>query len=65
MDEAALERMSVKELRELKDRIDDAIRAYIVKQRVEREGVRTPDGQSAPVPIDLEAERDAWAARRK
>ena len=64
MDEAELERMSVRELRELKDRIDQAIRAYIVKQRVEREGVRLVNGHAEPVAVDLEAERDAWAARR-
>lgn len=65
MDQAELEQMSVKDLRALKDRIDEAIRAEIAKQRVAREqvAVRAPDAQVQL--IDLERERDAWAARRK
>lgn len=65
MDQAELEQMSVKDLCALKDRIDEAIRAEIAKQRVAREQVTVRGPEDQVQLIDLERERDAWAARRK
>jgi len=65
MDQSELEQMSVKDLCALKDRVDDAIRAEIAKQRLAREQVTIKPSEEAVQLIDLERERDAWAARRK
>jgi hypothetical protein len=64
MDECDLESMTVQELIELRNRVDEAIRAEIARDRRAREARKTVPGEVAPV-IDLERERDAWAARRK
>jgi hypothetical protein len=64
MSDWRLDTLSVKELRELRDRVDAAIRAVISRDRVEREAVRLPGATTQPV-IDLEKERDAWTASRK
>lgn len=60
-----LDSMTVQELKELRDRIDNAIRAEIAKDRVQRESRKLPAEAAPPPAIDLERERDAWAARRK
>lgn len=65
MEQSELEQMSVKDLRALKDRIDDAIRSEIAKQRMAREQNTVKPAEEAAPLIDLERERDAWAARRK
>ena len=61
MTPAELERMSLKELRLLKDRIDSAIRAAIARSRVP---ATASQAEAPPPKIDLERERDAWKARR-
>lgn len=61
MTPAELERMSLKELRLLKDRIDSAIRAAIARSR---SAPAAPQAEAAAPKIDLERERDAWQARR-
>lgn len=61
MTSAELERMSLKELRLLKDRIDSAIRAAITRSR---SAPASPQAEAAAPKIDLERERDAWQARR-
>jgi len=55
--------MSVKELRALRARVDDAIRAQIAKTRVETQAKSQPADLVAQ-PVDLERERDLWKARR-
>ena len=63
MDEFLLDRLSVKELRELKDGIDLAIRAVIRARRESKAGspaAVTPTSAR----IDLERERDEWIATR-
>lgn len=55
--------MSVKELRALRARVDDAIRAQIAKSRAEFQAKTLPVDPAAQ-PIDLERERDLWKARR-
>ncbi len=64
MDDRDLEILTVQELLALRDRVDGAIRAEIAKDRLARE-TRAPAPDDAPQVIDLERERDAWAARRK
>ena len=54
-----LDTMSVKDLRQLRDDIDAAIRSKIAQDRMART-TKTP----VPTKIDLESERDAWQARR-
>ena len=54
-----LDKMSVKDLRQLREDIDAAIRSKIAQDRLART-TKTP----APARIDLESERDAWQARR-
>lgn len=62
MTSAELERMSLRELRLLKDRIDGAIRGAIARSRAPAPAAPATE---APAPkIDLERERDAWKARR-
>ena len=63
MDDAQLEMLTVKELRDLKDRIDLAIRAVIRASRAPKaaETTKAPD----PVKFDLERERDAWLLAKK
>lgn len=58
-----LEKMSVKELQDLKDQVHVAIRAQI-RKRAEMKAA-PPAPKAAPVPLDLERERDAWMASRK
>ena len=60
MKAADLNNMTVVELRELRERIDIAIRAAIARSRVKVEAQ-----PAAPPQIDLERERDAWTARRR
>lgn len=65
MDDAELERLSVKELQALINRIDDAIRASIRAKRLAKLGVIEQPAAPAPAAtIDLERERDAWLAAR-
>lgn len=60
MDVPELNTMTVKNLRDLRARIDVAIRAAIAKSRT-----KTVSRIEGPAKIDLERERDIWAARRK
>lgn len=64
--EIELDTMSVKELRQLKDDIEAAVRAAI-RQRNRLKVASSTPAISAPVkPMDLEAEARTWlAARRK
>lgn len=55
-----LARMSVNELRALKEQVDDAIRVAIRRSRPSP----VPVTAVAPPTIDLEQERDAWKARK-
>lgn len=57
MKDSELEKMTLKELRELKERIDDAIRLAI---RNKRQPV-----QDAKQLIDLEKSRDDWLKSRR
>ena len=61
MTDAELEAMSVKDLRELRDLVDAAIRAHIAKLR---SPLSTGGAAPAHMTIDLERERDAWQARK-
>ena len=66
MAEIDLDTLSLKELRELKETIENAVRAAI-RQRNEAKHApaRTP-ASTAPKPADLESEARAWlAAKRK
>lgn len=65
MTDADLENLTVQDLRDLRARVDDAIRAQIARSRPT--AMATASGASAPAPsiIDLERERDAWQARRR
>lgn len=58
--EFRLDEMSVKDLLALRDRVDGAIRAAIARSRMET--VNKPAVTENVV--DLERERDAWAARK-
>ena len=64
-----LEKLTVKELQELKDRIDLAVRAVIRAKRVGNgEAVETANRKAEtpePVKIDLERERDAWLLAKR
>lgn len=64
MDASALEQMTLKELKQLKDRIDVAIRAAIRQSRSPVAPADQAAAQAPPPKFDLEAERDAWKARR-
>jgi hypothetical protein len=59
-----LDKLSLKELRELKDSIDTAIRAAI-RQRSEFKAKPARSATADPIKIDLEGERDAWIAARR
>ena len=59
MNDAKLELLSVKELRELRANIDVAIRSRIARDRLER----APKIEVTK-PIDLERDAEAWKARR-
>jgi hypothetical protein len=63
LDVTKLEDMTMAELRALKDAVDNAIRAAIARDRVERTQRAAPG--AAVQPVDLERERDAWTAARK
>ena len=64
MDEAQLDRLTVRELRVLIEAIDVAIRAAIRAKRVPQMnalGTKPPE----PVKMDLERERDAWLLAKR
>ncbi len=65
MTDADLENLTVQDLRDLRARVDDAIRAQIARSRPT--AMATVPGASAAPPsvVDLERERDAWQARRR
>ncbi len=65
MTDSDLETLTVQDLRELRARVDDAIRAQIARSRPT--AMTSTAGLAAPAPsvIDLERERDAWQARRR
>lgn len=56
--------MSLQELRDLKQRIDNAIRAAIASKRLAGATTGAATAAAAPTAIDLEKERDRWIARR-
>jgi hypothetical protein len=62
-DFSEIDTMSVKELRALRDRVDNVIRAQIARMRVEAQSKVTPGGRPAET-IDLEREVELWKARR-
>ena len=66
VDDICLDKLSVKELRELKEKIELAVRAAI-RERNKPKLVASNPAMVAPAkPIDLESEARAWmAARRK
>lgn len=69
-DDSRLEQLSVKELRQLSEDIKDAVRAAIRRSREEKERGRAPivavsTEDQVPKPFSLEAERDAWLARKR
>jgi hypothetical protein len=64
VDEIELDKLSVKELRELKDHIELAIRAMIRQRHTSKAELASPVAL-APVKVDLERERDAWMATRR
>lgn len=59
-----LDLLSVKELKELKESIDTAIRAAI-RERNKAKERPVVAAKPAPTPFDLERERDAWIAARR
>ena len=63
VDDAQLEMLTVTELRDLKDRIDLAIRAAIRASRAPK--TEAPISAAEPVKFDLERERDAWLLAKK
>jgi hypothetical protein len=67
MDNAQLEKLTVKELRELNTRIETAIRAAIRLKMLEKNPVVAAAGAATPAvsPVDLERERDAWLTARR
>ena len=65
VNDAELYTLTVKELLELKDRIDLAVRAAIRAKRTgTTEGINTVT-EAAPTKIDLERERDAWLSAKR
>jgi hypothetical protein len=62
MNDAQLRSMTSKELRQLRDDIDAAIRAAIAKSRPKAPSAAVQE--EAPKTFDLEKERDAWKARK-
>jgi hypothetical protein len=65
MTDADLENLTVQDLRELRARVDDAIRAQIARSRPTPMMSAATLAAPAPSVIDLERERDAWQARRR
>ncbi len=65
MTDADLENLTVQDLRELRARVDDAIRAQIARSRPSAMMSGASVAAPAPSVIDLERERDAWQARRR
>jgi hypothetical protein len=63
VDDAQLEKLTVKELRDLKDQIDLAIRAVIRASRAPMSA--EPVKAAEPAKFDLERERDAWLLAKK
>lgn len=62
MNDAELGKLTVKELRDLRDRVDNAIRASIARSRHSAQNPASASG--APTTMDLERERDAWKSWR-
>ena len=65
MNDAELDKLTVRELRELMTRIEDAIRAGIRAKTSARAQIGVPIEKSAAPMIDLERERDAWLMSRR
>ena len=64
MDELKLDKLSLKELQELDQNIDAAIRAAI-RARTEMKAKAVGPAVIAPAKVDLERERDAWIAQKR
>jgi hypothetical protein len=65
VDDLQLEKLSVSELRELKDNVDNAIRAVIRARAQLKAQQAMPAQVKAPAKVDLERERDAWMAAKR
>jgi hypothetical protein len=65
VNDAQLQLMSVKELRELKQNIDAAIRSAIARSRNTVSRSADSDKPVEPKKLNLEQERDAWQAARR
>jgi hypothetical protein len=65
VNDAQLRMMSVKELRELKQNIDVAIRSAIARSRITGSNTTDSAKPAEPKKLDLEQERDAWQAARR
>ena len=63
MDQIQLDQLSLNELRQLKDNIDNAIRAQI-RAKMAMKANPSAAAIVARPPVDLERERDAWIAKR-
>ena len=62
MNEAELEKLTVKELQQLRTTVEEAIRAAIRSKRVMSGIAPAP---APPPPMDLERERDAWLSAKR
>lgn len=64
VDDAELDKLTAKELLDLKDRIEIAIRAAIRSKLAAKQSPVPSTGDGAPS-IDLERERDAWLSAKR
>ena len=70
-DDSRLEQLSIQELRQLSEDIKDAVRAAIRRSREEKSrsplvaSAVTSAPAAAAQSLSLEAERDAWLARKR
>jgi hypothetical protein len=64
VDDMQLDTLSVAELRELKDTIDDAVRAVIRERNKPKPMVTAATTSAAPI-LDLASEASAWLAARR
>lgn len=65
MNDTELDKLTVKELRALMTRIEDAIRAGIRAKTTAKTQLGTPAEKPVAAAIDLERERDAWLMSRR
>ncbi len=65
MNDTELDKLTVKELRALMSRIEDAIRAGIRAKTSAKSQIGAPAEKPAAPVFDLERERDAWLMTRR